>query len=67
MSLASEAQKPISLKVPEKMLLAIEDCIKKGHFDSRSEFFREAIRELVNEELHSQKWEMFSQKDNNSR
>ncbi len=61
--MASEAQKPISLKVPEKMLLAIEDCIKKGYFESRSEFFREAIRELVNEELHSKKWEGFIKKE----
>lgn len=34
----------INISLPEKMVKAIEDGIKRGHFASRSEFFRMLLR-----------------------
>lgn len=34
----------INISLPEKLLKAVEDAMKRGHFSTKSEFFRMLIR-----------------------
>ncbi|RLE95280.1 MAG: CopG family transcriptional regulator [Thermoprotei archaeon] len=42
--------KAISVRIPEQQLRAIDELVKKGLFESRSDFIRRAIRCYFREE-----------------
>ncbi|MHA1227138.1 MAG: ribbon-helix-helix domain-containing protein [Candidatus Hodarchaeales archaeon] len=44
-------QKPISIKIPSKMLVLIDNFVRLGQYESRSHFLRIAIAELLKNEL----------------
>ena len=46
--------KMITVHIPEKYLAALEDLVDKGHFPSRSEAIRVAIRDLIRNEIKIQ-------------
>jgi Arc/MetJ-type ribon-helix-helix transcriptional regulator len=48
-------QKPISIKIPDQVLLLIDQLVRLGHYDSRSHFLRNAIEELLKNEIGT--WE----------
>jgi Arc/MetJ-type ribon-helix-helix transcriptional regulator len=48
-------QKPISIKIPDQILILIDNFVRLGHFESRSHFLRTAIEDLLNRELGT--WE----------
>jgi len=49
--MASDKLKPLTFKVPQYMLLKMEEMVKKGAYDSRAELIREAIQKLIDWEL----------------
>jgi Arc/MetJ-type ribon-helix-helix transcriptional regulator len=46
--------KMITVHIPERYLDALEDLVDKGHFPSRSEAIRVAIRDLIKSEMNLQ-------------
>lgn len=48
-------QKPISIKIPDQILILIDNFVRLERFDSRSHFLRIAIKELLEQELGT--WE----------
>ncbi|WP_455143430.1 ribbon-helix-helix domain-containing protein [Candidatus Hodarchaeum mangrovi] len=44
-------QKPISIKIPSKVLILIDNLVRLGQYESRSHFLRIAIEELLKNEL----------------
>ncbi|UCE14240.1 MAG: ribbon-helix-helix protein, CopG family [Candidatus Heimdallarchaeota archaeon] len=48
-------QKPISIKIPDQILILIDNFVRLERFDSRSHFLRIAIEELLKQELGT--WE----------
>ena len=44
-------QKPISIKIPSKILILIDNLVRLGQYESRSHFLRIAIEELLKNEL----------------
>ncbi len=53
--------RPISIKLPDAMLAAIDECVRRRLFKSRSEFFRKAIEELLKTDLESTRWDKFTE------
>mgnify|MGYP001598131510 CR=1 FL=1 len=41
----------VNISLPEKMVKAVEDGVKKEHFSSKSEFFRALLRSWMEEKL----------------
>ncbi len=41
----------INISLPEKMVKAVEDSVKKENFSSKSEFFRMLLRSWMEEKL----------------
>lgn len=41
----------VNISLPEQMVKAVEDGIKKEHFSSKSEFFRSLLRSWMEEKL----------------
>ena len=48
-------QKPISIKIPDKILILIDNFVRLEQYESRSHFLRSAIEELLKQELGT--WE----------
>jgi Arc/MetJ-type ribon-helix-helix transcriptional regulator len=48
-------QKPISIKIPDQILILIDNFVRLGQYESRSHFLRIAIEELLKSEIGS--WE----------
>ncbi|MHA2202965.1 MAG: ribbon-helix-helix domain-containing protein [Candidatus Hodarchaeales archaeon] len=48
-------QKPISIKIPDQILILIDNFVRIEHYESRSHFLRVAIEELLQQELGT--WE----------
>jgi len=46
-------QKPISIKIPSKVLILIDNLVRLGQYESRSHFLRIAIEELLKNELET--------------
>jgi len=42
---------PVSVKMPKTLIELIDELIKKGYYQSRSEFIRQAVIEKLREEL----------------
>jgi antitoxin ParD1/3/4 len=42
----------ISVQLPQGLINAMDQLVKKGVYPNRSEVIREAIRELLKKELH---------------
>ena len=47
--------KMITVHIPERYLEALETLVDQGHFPSRSEAIRVAIRDLIRNEIDLQK------------
>lgn len=43
-------QKPISIKIPDSVLILIDNFVRLGQYESRSHFLRIAIEELLKQE-----------------
>ena len=43
-------QKPISIKIPDSVLILIDNFVRLGQYESRSHFLRIAIKELLKQE-----------------
>jgi len=43
-------QKPISIKIPDQILILIDNFVRLGQYESRSHFLRVAIEEMLKEE-----------------
>jgi Arc/MetJ-type ribon-helix-helix transcriptional regulator len=43
-------QKPISIKIPDQILILIDNFVRLGQYESRSHFLRIAIEELLKQE-----------------
>ncbi len=41
----------VNISLPEKMVEAVEDGVKREHFSSKSEFFRTLLRSWMEEKL----------------
>ncbi len=48
-------QKPISIKIPDQILILIDNFVRLERYESRSHFLRIAIEELLQQELGT--WE----------
>ena len=48
-------QKPISIKIPDSVLILIDNFVRLGQYESRSHFLRIAIEELLKQE--SETWD----------
>ncbi len=48
-------QKPISIKIPDQVLILIDNFVRLGHYESRSHFLRIAIEDLLKNEIET--WE----------
>lgn len=48
-------QKPISIKIPDQILILIDNFVRLERYESRSHFLRIAIEELLKQELGT--WE----------
>ncbi len=44
-------QKPISIKIPDQILILIDNFVRIEQFESRSHFLRIAIEDLLKQEL----------------
>ncbi len=44
-------QKPISIKIPDQVLILIDNFVRLGRFESRSHFLRTSIELLLKNEL----------------
>ena len=43
-------QKPISIKIPDQILILIDNFVRLGQYESRSHFLRVAIEEMLKQE-----------------
>ncbi len=50
-------QKTISIKIPDQILILIDNFVRLEQFESRSHFLRIAIEELLKQELGT--WDKF--------
>ncbi len=48
-------QKPISIKIPDQLLILIDNFVRLEQYESRSHFLRSAIEELLQQEIGT--WE----------
>ena len=48
-------QKPISIKIPDQILILIDNFVRLGQYESRSHFLRVAIEEMLKQETGT--WE----------
>ncbi|MHA2223696.1 MAG: ribbon-helix-helix domain-containing protein [Candidatus Hodarchaeales archaeon] len=48
-------QKPISIKIPDQLLILIDNFVRLEQYESRSHFLRNAIEELLQQEIGT--WE----------
>jgi Arc/MetJ-type ribon-helix-helix transcriptional regulator len=55
MTSQSSRQKHVSIKIPDQILLIIDEMVRVGSYESRSHFLRIAIEELLKSELGT--WE----------
>ncbi|WP_456367685.1 ribbon-helix-helix domain-containing protein [Thermococcus sp.] len=55
--------KIISVQLPQGLINAMDQLVKKGAYPNRSEIIREAIRELLKRELHRFENEEYSTPD----
>jgi len=46
-----EKDKPVTFKIPDHMFEAMEELISEGFYKNRSEIIRDAIDQLLREEL----------------
>lgn len=52
-----KSNRPISTKVPKLLLAKIDQIVQSGQFDSRSEYLRAALLELLADPHLAQFWE----------
>ena len=51
----TDPQRSISIKIPDLVLTVIDNLVRIGLYDSRSDFLRKAIEDIINSEFG--KWE----------